>query len=80
MAAGPVRYLGIAGVAEWFGVQAPTVTKWLARYRGWPEPDALIGAERGWLPEREQEWRDWKATLPGQGAAGRPKPRRAAAA
>lgn len=70
------RYLGVAGVAAWFGVAPATVTKWLARYDGWPEPDAVIGTEKGWLPGREQEWRDWKADLPGQGAPGRPKPRR----
>jgi hypothetical protein len=70
-----VRYLGVAGVAAWFGVAPATVTKWLARYDGWPEPDAMIGTEKGWLPEREQEWRAWKAALPGQGAPGQPKPR-----
>jgi hypothetical protein len=70
------HYVGIAGVAAWFGVAPATVTKWLARYDGWPEPDAMTGTEKGWLPRREQEWRAWKAALPGQGAPGRPKPRR----
>lgn len=70
------HYLGVAGVAAWFGVAPATVTKWLARYDRWPEPDAMIGSEKGWLSEREQEWRAWKAALPGQGAPGRPKPRR----
>ena len=69
------HYLGVAGVAAWFGIAPATVTKWLGRYDGWPEPDAMIGTEKGWLPGREQEWRAWKAALPGQGAPGQPKPR-----
>lgn len=77
MARRTVSYLGVAGVAAWFGVEPQTVTKWLSRYQGWPQPDAETGDVKGWLPEREDEWRTWKAALPGQGAAGRPKPRRA---
>jgi hypothetical protein len=79
-----IRYLGAAGVAAWFGVEPGTVTKWLSRYEGWPVPDCELApgrngvADHGWLPEREQEWREWKAGLPGQGAKGKPKPRRAA--
>ena len=49
----PVEYLGVAGVAAWFGVQPETVTAWLNRYPGqaaddggdpdgWPEPDSYI--------------------------------------
>lgn len=79
----PVRYLGVAGVAAWFGVEPGTVTKWLHRYEGWPVPDALLEPgrntrtgepDKGWLPEREDEWRQWKASLPGQGVKGKPKP------
>jgi hypothetical protein len=78
----PVRHLGVAGIAALFDVKPQTVTKWLARYDNWPQPDIELAPgrngipDRGWLPEREQEWREWKAILPGQGAAGRPKPRR----
>jgi hypothetical protein len=78
----PVEYLGVAGVARWFGVKPGTVTTWLARYTGWPEPDAYVVPGRNgdrdklWLPEREPDWRAWKRSLPGQGAKGRPKPRR----
>lgn len=81
----PARFLGVAGVASWFGVDAATVTKWLTRYDGWPVPDAEVEpgrhgiADRGWLPEREEEWREWRASLPGRGAPGKPKPRRSPA-
>jgi hypothetical protein len=71
-----IHYLGVAGIAAWFCVAPATVTKWLTRYDGWPEPDAMIGTEKGWLSGREPEWRAWKAALPGQGAPGQPKPRR----
>src|ERR1700733_5870232 len=71
-----VRYLGLPGVAALFGVQPGTVSKWLARYEGWPGPDADTDGAKGWLPERETEWRAWKGYLPGHGAAGGPKPRR----
>ncbi|WP_433367877.1 hypothetical protein [Streptosporangium sp. CA-115845] len=78
-----VRYVGVAGVAAWFEVSPGTVTKWLDRYaetHPYPKPDAEIGegklAVKGWLPEREAEWRAWKAGRPGQGAGGGPKPKR----
>jgi len=89
----PIRYLGVAGVAAWFDVQPSTVTAWLNRYPvqsgddplGWPAPDALIepgqggGAEKGWLPGREGEWRVWEARRPGRGAPGRPRLRQVVA-
>lgn len=81
-----IRYVGVAGIAKWFGVEPKTVTKWLIRYaetHPWPKPDAQIGegegAVRGWLPERETEWRAWKASLPGRGAGGG-RPRKTAPA
>ena len=73
----PARYVGVAGVAGWFGVSPATVTKWLDRYDDTPAPDAEIEpgrhgiADRGWLPGREQEWRAWRASLPGR--TGRPR-------
>ena len=76
------EYIGVSGVAAWFGVAPGTVTKWLTRYDGWPQPDAYVTPGRHgdrdklWLPAREADWRAWKGTLPGQGAPGRPKPRR----
>ena len=47
-----------------------------------PAPDAYLGSggRHGnrpyWRAERADELRRWRASLPGQGAAGRPKPRR----
>lgn len=72
----PLHCAGVAGVAQWFGVKPETVTKWMLRHPGYPEPDVTISPGRngrpdqGWLPEREAEWREWKASLPGQGAGG----------
>ncbi|MFC6080934.1 hypothetical protein [Sphaerisporangium aureirubrum] len=73
-----IRYLGPKQVGAWFGVPTATVFKWTTRYADshpTPEPDALIGDEdgrevRGWLPEREQEWRAWERGRPGRGAGG----------
>ena len=70
-----IRYIGVAGVASWFGVSPQTVTKWLDRYaesHPTPEPDAMVGDVKGWLPEREEEWRKWADARPGQAwAAGK---------
>lgn len=74
----PVRYLGITDVAAWFGVRPQTISQWLKRYHGWPEPDAMISTAKGWLPDREADWRAWHAARPGRGAPGKPKPRRPA--
>lgn len=71
-----IRYVGVAGVAAWFGVSPQTVTKWLTRYaetHPCPAPDAETGegsaAVKGWLPERATEWRTWAAGRPTQGAS-----------
>jgi hypothetical protein len=75
------RYVGVAGVAAWVGVEPATVTKWLTRYDDTPVPDAEIlpgrhdVPDRGWLPGREAEWQEWKQARTGRGAPGRPKPR-----
>jgi hypothetical protein len=58
-------YYGVADVAAWFGVAPATVTKWLTRYTGWPEPDAYgVPGRNGdkdklWLPSSETAWRAW---------------------
>jgi transposase len=64
----PIEYLSTADIAAWFGVGAATVTKWRGRYPDFPEPDAMTGTVAGWLPDREEEIRAWRASLPGQGA------------
>lgn len=69
------RLAGVATVADWFGVTPQTVTKWFRRYSGWPVPDFDTEGIKGWLPEREAEWRTWKESLPGQGAGGGRKPK-----
>lgn len=54
-----VRYLSRSEVAELIGVQPDT----LGRYK-LPEPDAVIGSVRGWLPETIDAW---QAKRPGRG-------------
>lgn len=86
-----IEYVGVAGVAAWFGVGPATVTTWITRYatagrygaaNPTPRPDAVIrpgrteDGDKGWLPAREAEWRAWEASRTGQGAPGMPKPRR----
>ena len=73
-------YLGIGGVADTLGVKPDTLTKWLERHPGRPEPDATVhpGRRPGrpdelWLPGREEEWEAWRATFRGQGRSGRPR-------
>jgi hypothetical protein len=74
-----VQYVDMADVGAWFGVSGATVAKWRTRYADThpcPAPDAMVGARTpGWLPEREEEWREWERTRPGQGVGGGPKPR-----
>lgn len=65
-----IRYLSRTEVAERIGVQ-PTS---LGRYK-LPEPDAMIGDVRGWLPDTVDEW---NAQRPGRGAGAGRKPRMAA--
>jgi hypothetical protein len=45
------RYLSRAEVAERIGVKPDT----LGRYR-LPQPDAMIGSVRGWLPKTIDDW------------------------
>lgn len=62
------RYLNVSEVAERIGVKPDT----LKRYK-LPEPDALIGRTRGWLPATIDAW---NASRPGRGwRAGRTTPR-----
>lgn len=54
-----VHYLSRSEVAERIGVQPST----MSRYK-LPEPDAVIGTVRGWLPETIDAW---EADRPGRG-------------
>jgi hypothetical protein len=56
------RYLSRAELAERIGVKPDT----LGRYQ-LPEPDALIGTVRGWLPKTIDAW---NANRPGRGWRG----------
>ena len=56
------RYLSMTEVAERLGITKGA----LARYR-LPDPDALIGRTRGWLPETIDAW---NAARPGRGVGG----------
>lgn len=57
------RYLSASEVADRLGIDRSAIS----RYR-MPDPDALIGKTRGWLPETIDEWH---ANRPGHG--GRPR-------
>ena len=64
-----IRYLDMNGIGALFGTSGGTVAKWRKRYEAshpCPEPDAMVGPSPGWLPAREQEWRDWEKNRPGQ--------------
>lgn len=54
-----IVYLSVGDVAERIGVTPAAI----ARYK-MPEPDALIGKTRGWLPETIDTW---NASRPGRG-------------
>lgn len=82
----PTLVFGVAGVANWLGVKAGTVTQWLEREKRGdvpptPRPDILLSPgrsgvpDRGWLLTRRAEWLEWRASLPGRGAPGVPRPR-----
>jgi predicted DNA-binding transcriptional regulator AlpA len=61
-----MRYLSCAELAERIGVSRSA----LGRYK-LPEPDAITGTVRGWLPETVDAWHGQR---PGRGrGAGRPR-------
>lgn len=84
----PGQLVSVGGVAAWLGVEPSTVSTWIPRYAGTPTPtpapdfEILPGRhdtpDVAWLDtdERRAEWEAWRASRPGQGAKGRPKPRK----
>lgn len=54
-----IEYLSRAQLAERIGVAVGT----LSRYK-LPEPDAMVGTTRGWLPETVDAWNEGR---PGKG-------------
>lgn len=76
----PAAYLGVRGLADALGVSRHAVDKWRARYPAgaplaFPEPDVRIDSTPGWAPNRVDEIRGWRASLPGPGVGGG-RPRR----
>ncbi|MGR4009215.1 XRE family transcriptional regulator [Leucobacter sp. 1207-22] len=67
-----IRYLSLKELAERIGVEQRTASKYKL-----PEPDAMIGTTRGWLPETVDAW---NAGRPGRGAGGGRKPKDSGAA
>lgn len=66
----PVTYLGVTDVARRLGISTAAVSAYKL-----PEPDAMIGRTRGWLPETIDQW---NANRPGRGVGGgRPRKRKA---
>lgn len=55
-----IRYLSTTDIAARLGITRAAVSKY-----GLPEPDAVIGTVRGWLPETID---GWEQRRPGQGA------------
>ena len=62
-----VTYLSLKEFAERVGIQAAT----LAKYK-LPDPDAMTGTTRGWLPETVDVW---QKNRPGKGAGAGRKPK-----
>lgn len=60
-------------VGALIGVSAQAVRVYQRRYADthpFPAPDGTIGRSPYWLPDREQEIRDWDKSRPGQGSGG----------
>lgn len=56
------HYLSVTDVAKRLGITTAAVSIYKL-----PEPDAMIGRTRGWLPATIDEW---NASRPGRGAGG----------
>ncbi|WP_208317133.1 XRE family transcriptional regulator [Canibacter zhoujuaniae] len=54
-----IRYLSTTDIADRLGITAGAI-----RHYKLPEPDAMIGRVRGWLPETVD---DWNENRPGRG-------------
>ncbi|WP_207755850.1 hypothetical protein [Nonomuraea cypriaca] len=74
-----MRYVGAAAVARWIEISPASVSIYRNRYaetdHPCPEPDVIVQIEAGrevpgWLPEREEEWREWARTRVGPGVGG----------
>ena len=57
-----IEYMGVPDVANRPGISTAAVSAYKL-----PQPDALIGRTRGWLPETIDRW---NAARPGRGVGG----------
>lgn len=62
-----IHYLSLTELAERIGVKPATASNYKL-----PEPDAMVGTARGWLPETIDAW---NAARPGKGAGAGRKPK-----
>ena len=58
----PIEYLSVTDVAKRLGISPAAVSAYKL-----PQPDALIGRTRGWLPDTIDQW---NAQRPGRGVGG----------
>ena len=64
-----IEYLSVTDVSKRLGISTAAVSAYTL-----PQPDALIGRTRGWLPETIDQW---NAQRPGRGVGGgRPRKRK----
>lgn len=61
------EYLTTGQIGSWFNRSYRAVLNWISRYEDFPKPDLVIPTSKGlaryWLPEREEEIRQWHTTL-----------------
>ena len=57
-----IKYLSVTDVSKRLGISTAAVSAYKL-----PQPDALIGRTRGWLPETIDQW---NAQRPGRGVGG----------
>ena len=57
-----IEYLSVTDVSKRLGISTAAVSAYKL-----PQPDALIGRTRGWLPETIDQW---NAQRPGRGVGG----------
>ena len=54
-----MEYVGVAAVAQWFGVSPGTIHNWRSRYEDTPEATHFRTKRLWWPIESEKEWREW---------------------
>ncbi|MCV7230645.1 XRE family transcriptional regulator [Mycolicibacterium komossense] len=59
-----VRYLGVNEVAARTGLSPNTVKSYSGIPGRMPQPDAMIGRVKGWLPETIDRWMERRSSGP----------------